>query len=167
MICPQYQNSSNNSFPSTPRISCSVFFLCRPLEQIKRMSFFSTPAAYSSFKISLIETFLWEVGCSPPFTLSGNTIVTLEPFFASLERGSIPIGFLKDSSVLASSSSSGIYGGSATVTPGINTSVLSGSSAAIVPCPYSNSSLMFLSLPFPFLFYLPMYVRIISKYSSG
>ena len=44
---------------------------------------------YMGFKISLIETFLWEVGCSPPFTLSGNTMVTLEPFFASLERGSI------------------------------------------------------------------------------
>ena len=72
----------------------------------------------------------------------------------------MPMGFRMLSRVAAYrlSQSWGRQGGSGTVSPGINTSVLSGSWALIRPCPYSKSS---------FMLYSPMYSRIISRYSWG
>ena len=86
-----------------------------------------------------IETIRWAVGWVPPFTLSGNTMVTLSPFFTLEEMGGIPIGFWIDFLVSASIASKGICGGSGYVSPGMNTSVVpSGSSAFMKPCPYSK-----------------------------
>ncbi len=76
----------------------------------------------------------------PPFTLSGNTMTTFEPFFTCFAIGSTPMGFWIDARVAASISSS--TGGSGTVSPGIKTSVHSGSSASIMPRPYSNENFM-------------------------
>ena len=56
-----------------------------------------------------------------------------------------PIGFRID--VLVASSTLSRHGGSATVSPGINTSVSSGNIAFIMPCPYSNAnSIIYTSL---------------------
>ena len=86
----------------------------------------------------------WAVGWVPPFTMSGMTKTTVFPGPASSFRGFIPMGFRMLSRVAAYrlSQSWGRQGGSGTVSPGINTSVLSGSSALIRPWPYSNSSFM-------------------------
>ena len=56
------------------------------------MSSFFTPAAYSSFKISLMLTLRWLVGCSPPLTRSGTMKTTFAPGKASSLRGFMPMG---------------------------------------------------------------------------
>src|SRR5699024_9207565 len=73
---------------------------------------------------------------------------TVFPGAASSRRGGIPMGLRMLSRVAAYrlSQSWGRQGGSATVVPGINTSVLSGTWACIRPWPYSNSSFMGSSL---------------------
>ena len=112
-------------------------------------------------------TFRWLVGCSPPFTRSGTMNTTFAPGKASSLSGFIPMGWCRLSRYASSSLSSGMQGGSATVVPGMNTSVVSGSSALIRPWPYSKSSFIgvsSLSLAGP---YSPRYFWMISRYSSG
>jgi len=91
-----------------------------------------------------MDTFRWAVGWHPPLTMSGMTNTTVLPGPASSFSGGVPMGFRREFRVAAYrlSQSWGRQGGSATVSPGMNTSVLSGSSAAIRPWPYSNSNFM-------------------------
>ena len=65
---------------------------CRPLENSSRISFFSTPAAYSSSMHARIETLRWLVGWLPPLTISGMTMTTVLPLCASSESGCMPMG---------------------------------------------------------------------------
>ena len=89
-----------------------------------------------------MATFRWLVGWLPPLTMSGMTMTTDLPGPASSFSGGMPMGLRMDARVAAYrlSQSWGRQGGSATVSPGMKMSVLSGSSAPSRPCPYSNSS---------------------------
>lgn len=67
-------------------------------------------------------------------------MTTRLPGWASRLRGGMPMGLRMEALVASSSCSSGMCGGSGTVSPGMNTRVLSGSRAGIRPFPYSKSN---------------------------
>ena len=81
--------------------------------------------------------------------MSGMTNATLLPLWANV---GMPMGLRMLSRVVAYSVSQvcSIHDGSATVCPGMNTSVLSGNSALISPCPYSNSNFIVHNSSFSF-----------------
>ena len=95
-----------------------------------------------------METLRWLVGWLPPLTMSGMTKTTVLPLWASSVRVGMPMGWRMLSSVAAYrlSQSCGRQGGSATVWPGIKTSVVSGRVAFIRPWPYSNCRFITLRL---------------------
>ena len=80
-----------------------------------------------------MATLRWDVSWLPPLTMSGMTNTTLLPLWASSVRVGMPMGWRMLCSVAAYSASQvcSMHAGSATVCPGMNTSVFSGSSAPI------------------------------------
>ena len=90
-----------SSSPSICFISATVARGCSPLDISSRMSFFSTPPAYSSSRQARTDIFLCDVGWQPPFTMSGMTITAVLPGAASSRSAGMPIGLRMLSSVAA------------------------------------------------------------------